>query len=97
VILVMSAGAGQPSGRHKPLPGLMCEPPTMNSVSRDPQLPQRHFICTSGTSPWPAAISAARSASLARRHALLHPVARAGDRARRRQVVRHGRNVAGRG
>jgi hypothetical protein len=45
--------------------GLMCEPPTMNSVSREPQLPQRHFICTSGTSPRPAAIRAARSASLA--------------------------------
>ena len=27
----------------------------------------------------------------------VHPVARAGDRARRRQVVRHGRNGAGRG
>jgi hypothetical protein len=23
----------------------------MNSVSREPQLPQRHFICTSGMSP----------------------------------------------
>ena len=86
--------------RHKPLPSRTCEPPTTNSVSREPQLPQRYFICTSGTSPWPAAISAASSASLARRHALLqkvHPVARAGDRARRRQVVRHGRNGAGRG
>jgi hypothetical protein len=35
---------------------------TMNSVSRDPQLPQRPFICTSGTSPRQAATNAARSA-----------------------------------
>jgi hypothetical protein len=48
--------------------GRMWDPPTMNSVSREPQLPQRHLICTSGTYPRPAAISAARSASLAWRH-----------------------------
>jgi hypothetical protein len=33
--------------------------------SREPQVPRRHLICTSGTSPRPAAISAERSASLA--------------------------------
>jgi hypothetical protein len=44
--------------------GCMWDPTTMNSVSREPQLPQRRFICTSGTSPRPATISAARSAFL---------------------------------
>jgi hypothetical protein len=43
----------------------MLDPPTMNSVSREPQLPQRQRSRTSGTSPWPAAISAARSAVFA--------------------------------
>jgi hypothetical protein len=40
---------------------LICEPPTTNSVSREPQLPQRHFTCTSSTSP------RGRRRSLARR------------------------------
>ena len=52
--------------------GCMWDPTTMNSVSREPQLPQRHFICTSGTSPRPATISAARSASFAWRDDLHH-------------------------
>ncbi len=58
------------AGRRTDHRGRMWEPPTTNSVWREPHLPRRHFICTSGTSPRPAAISAARSASLACRHDL---------------------------
>jgi hypothetical protein len=64
------ASQGQNWPRRTDHCGLMCEPPTMNSVSREPQLPQRHFICTNGTSPRPASIRTARSASFACRHAL---------------------------
>jgi hypothetical protein len=49
---------------------MMWDSPTMNSVSRDPQLPQRHFIWASGTSPRPAAISAASSCGADRRAAI---------------------------
>ena len=49
------------------MPGLgpMREPATTNSVSREPQLPQRQRSRTSGVSPRPPSTSAARSASLA--------------------------------
>jgi hypothetical protein len=63
----------------------------MNSVSREPQLPQRHFISIRGTWPRPAATNAARSASFAWRHDFapdMHPEACASHRARRRQLVR---------
>jgi hypothetical protein len=56
--------------------GRMWDPTTRNSVCREPQLPQRHFICTSGTSPRPATISAARSASFAWGHDLHHACTR---------------------
>jgi hypothetical protein len=45
--------------------GVTCDPVTMKSVSREPQLPERHLIRTSGVSPWPARTSAGRSASTA--------------------------------
>jgi hypothetical protein len=55
---------------NKPLPGLMWEPPTTNSVRRKPQLQQRQRSRTSDTSPRLASFGAARLASRTRRHAL---------------------------
>jgi hypothetical protein len=54
------------------------DPPATNSISREPQLPQRRRSRTSGTSPRPTVIRSARSASqrggtLCTRHVLSSP------------------------
>jgi hypothetical protein len=68
--------------------GRMCDAVTTNSVSRDPQLPQRQRICTNGMSPRPTATSAARSASFAWWQDLHHTCTRKSAAAMERGVGR---------